>query len=219
MATYSSYLGLKLNAGSDPFLLSDFTGNWGILDASPGVYICTSLTRPAWTAQQAGRTILMTDLEQMSYWTGTSWQDLRDSSPVFAGGSYLNASLSRNSTSNFSLLTYTCARPSALAIIANGVYQCDNRQNQDGWQNLTVDGTDLLTGGYREQIRFEGNSADSGGSPMGANATSIGVMASVTAGTHVLGIKVSVGTYPAPINLAGAKVMAFVALFNSGNSL
>ena len=218
MATTSNYLGLKLNTGTDPFLLADFTSNWGIIDASPGITICTSSTRPSLSAGQAGRVIFMTDLKQLSYWNGTSWQDLRDSAPVFAGGKSLNSSCSKNSTSNFTILNLTTPRPCALAVILTGIYQCDNRQSQDVFQNLTVDGSDVLMGNFREQIRFEGNASDAG-SNAGANATSLGVASSVSAGAHSIGIKVAVGGNSSPVTLVGSKVLAFISLFASSNSL
>ena len=47
--------GLKLNAPTDPFQLSDFVANWQILDASPGTFICTSASRPRSCRTISGR--------------------------------------------------------------------------------------------------------------------------------------------------------------------
>ncbi len=218
MATFSTFLGLKLNQGSDPFLLADFVNNWGIIDASPGTFICTSLTRPSWSAQQAGRMIFMTDLKQLSYWSGTAWQDLRDSVPVFAAGLLLQSSMARNTSPTFTALTFTTPRPCALSIVLTGTYQCDNRQSQDVYQKILVDGTILTMGNFREQIRFEGNAFDAGGQA-GANATSIAVAPSISAGSHTIGIQCDMGSQPTAVTMYGVKVMAFISLFASGNVL
>jgi hypothetical protein len=218
MATYSTFLSLKLNDGSDSFLLSDFISNWEILDGSPGVFVCTSLTRPSWGSAQAGRTIFMTDYKQVSYWNGSSWQDPRDSAPIFAGGSFLNASMARNTSPVFTILTFTTPRPCAVTIILVATYQCSNQQTQDGYQSVVFDGSAVRLGGYREQVRFNGNSADSGGMA-GVTATSIAIIPSAAAGSHTVGIECDIGTYSAPITLIGVKATAMISLYQSGNSL
>ncbi len=219
MATYSTVLGLKLNDQSDPFELSDFVANWQILDSSPGIYICTSVSRPNWGAAQAGRLIFMSDLKQTSYWNGSSWQDLRDSAPVFAGGAYLNTNLSAGSSPTFNLLTFTTSRPCSLAIMMTGTYTHVDAVTQDAWQSILFDGVKQMMGGYREQIRFNGIPNDLNRTA-GANATSLAMIPTVGAGQHKIGIEVDVSSnYPYVINLVGAKVMAFIALYSSGNSL
>src|SRR6185312_8967561 len=124
MATFTTFLGLKVNAGTDAFLLSDFTSNWNTLDANPGVFICTSTTRPSYSSGQAGRIIFMTDLKQLSYWNGSSWQDLRDSAPVFAQGAIFNTSMSAGSSPTFTVCSLTVPRPCSMAIWLSGTYQC-----------------------------------------------------------------------------------------------
>lgn len=219
MATYSTVLGLKLNDQSDPFELSDFVANWQLLDASPGAFICTSTSRPNWGISQKGRLIFMTDLKQLSYWDGAAWQDLRDSAPVFASGSYINTSMNPGGSATFNVLTFTTPRPSALAIFVSGTYQCSNNQNQDAWQSVLFDGVKQTMGGYREQIRFAGNSQDSSNTA-GTNATSMAVIPSVVGGQHKIGIQVDISSaYSTALKLIGVKVMAFIALYSVGNSL
>jgi hypothetical protein len=219
VATFSNYLGLKLNQSTDPFLLSDFIANWDILDASPGTYICTSTTRPSWSAGQAGRLIFMTDLKQTSYWNGTSWQDLRDSVPVFSQGAFFNTSMSAGSSPQFTVCTFTTPRPCSMAIILSGTYQCSNQQNQDAYQSIIYDGAKQNLGSFREQIRFAGNKTDSG-APAGLNVCSLTVVPTVTAGTHHIGLQVDMSSdYSNAITLAGAKVIGLIGLYSSGNSL
>lgn len=219
MATFSTILGLKLNAESDPFQLSDFIANWNVLDASPGIFICTSTSRPNWTSAQAGRLIFMKDLKQLSYWSGTAWSDLRDSAPVFAGGIFVNTECNPGSSSVHTLLTFTTPRPCALSIWLTGTYNCPNNKTQDAWQSISFDGVQQLMGGYREQMRFAGNSGDSSAN-LGQDATSLAVIPSVSAGQHRIGVQVDVSSsYKTAVNLVGAKTIGMISLYASNNSL
>jgi hypothetical protein len=217
VATYSTVLGLKLNQLSDPFELSDFVGNWGILDASPGIFICTSVSRPSWGAAQAGRLIFMTDLKQTSYWSGTSWNDLRDSVPTFAGGTYLDVTCNPSSSGIFSILTFTTPRPCSLAIFASATYNYPNNKTQDLYQSITFDGEAQYMG-YREQLRMSPTGGETGVSA-GDNAISMAMIPTVAAGQHKIGMQVYVGTYNTPITLIGVKTIAMISLFAGGNSL
>jgi hypothetical protein len=220
VATYSTYLGLKLNSATDPFLLSDFIGNWTLLDGSPGVYICTSSSRPSWTAAQAGRLIFMTDWKCLSYWTGTGWADNRDASPVVAGGTYLNASVAKGTTGQWTIISMTLPRTCALAIAVTGTYLCASNQSQDLWQRVLVDGvgsTANQLGGYREQLRFIADPTT--GDSAGMTATSLQVISGITAGSHTVGVAVDIGTHTAPITVIGVKAVAWVAATGAGNSL
>jgi hypothetical protein len=219
VATYSTVLGLKLNDESDPFQLSDFIQNWQTLDASPGIYICTSTSRPSWGTSQAGRLIFMTDLKQVSYWSGTTWNDLRDAAPMFAGGFYLNVSCNPGSTGTFNLLTLTTPRPSSLAIWAGTTYT----YAANGWQNasqaITFDGTASLMGSFQEQVRFAGDPYSTGGTGA-TNATSMTMIPTCTAGQHQIGLRVQVSNnYFTSVNLVGVKVLALISTYASGNSL
>lgn len=220
MATYSTVLGLKLNDESDPFQLSDFTANYQILDQSPGTYICTSTTRPSWGAAQNGRLIFMSDLKQLSYWNNsTGWSDLRDAAPVFAGGYFLDAGLNPGSTSNFSLLTLTTPRPSALAIWATATYTTQSDAWQVVSQAITFDGVPSLMGSFQEQVRFAGDPYNDGGT-VSSSGTSMTMIPSVSAGQHQIGIKTQLShTYFSTVTLQGVKIIALISTFASGNSL
>jgi hypothetical protein len=219
VATYSTILGLKLNSESDPFQLSDFIQNWELLDASPGVFICTSTSRPNWSSSQAGRMIFMTDLKQLSYWSGTTWTDLRNAAPVFAGGTYINKLVNPGSSPTFNILTFTTPRPCAMAIWLSATYNWPNNQTQDGYQVVVFDGVAGFMGGFREQIRFAGNSGDSS-SNTGNNMMSMQVMPSVSAGQHTIGVQPQISSsYKVAVNLVGVKIMAMMAVYASGNVL
>lgn len=218
MATYSNFLGLKLNAPSDPFLLSDFITNWSILDGSPGSFICTSLSRPTWGSSQAGMKIFMTDYKQDQFWTGSTFQDPLNSVPVFAGGSFLDLSMTRNNNYSPNILQFTTSRPAALGIMAVATYNCNNQQTQDAWQSISFDGQTNNLGGFREQIRFAGNNSDASGTA-GVACASIGIAASVAAGLHHVGLVINIGSNSTSLTLVGVKVLAFVGQYSTSNSL
>lgn len=221
MATYSTFLGLKLNSATDPFLLSDFIGNWTILDGSPGVYVCTSSSRPSWTAAQAGRLIFMTDWKCLSYWSGSAWLDCRDAAPVFSAGVYLSASVAKGTTGSWTIISLTCPRTCALAIAVTGTYLVAANANQDVWQRVLVDGagsTANQLGGYREQLRFIANAGVSDNA--GMTATSLQVVTGITPGTHTIGVAADIGAnYNTPVTAIGFKAIAWIAATGAGNSL
>lgn len=73
MTTPSPKLGLALPAQSDPFVTADIKSNWEKIDAAPGSHICTSGTRPKWTAAQAGRKIIETNTGLEWMWNGAKF--------------------------------------------------------------------------------------------------------------------------------------------------
>ena len=78
MASQSRNLGLIVPTTVDDFSTADIAQNWETIDESPGTYICTSTTRPTFTASQPGRFIYEKDTDLEWVWTGTEW---RRSSP------------------------------------------------------------------------------------------------------------------------------------------
>jgi hypothetical protein len=84
MPTASAHLGLAKPLTSDPFLTSDLFTNLGILDQFPGVYICTSGTRPTWGVAQTGMAIYETDTTLSWRWSGTAWGRTAGKGPLGA---------------------------------------------------------------------------------------------------------------------------------------
>lgn len=76
MPTTTNRLGLLKHTGSEPFAIEDYQYNWDTLDESPGIFVCTSATRPTWGNGQSGRIILETDSLLLWRWTGTAWARL-----------------------------------------------------------------------------------------------------------------------------------------------
>lgn len=65
----------KPGGGTHPWSMDEYTTNLDTIDASPGVLICTSSTRPvSWAAAQAGREIYESDTKLLWRWTGTYFE-------------------------------------------------------------------------------------------------------------------------------------------------
>lgn len=78
MSVLSTRLALKRPVGADPFLVQDYYDNLTLLDGYPGIYICTSGSRPAgWGAAHSGMHIWETDTELLWRWNGTAWRRSR----------------------------------------------------------------------------------------------------------------------------------------------
>jgi hypothetical protein len=73
LPTPSARLGLLKPSEADPFVTDDIAANWQKLDDYPGVYVCTSSSRPAWTTPQAGMLISETDTGLLWRWSGSAW--------------------------------------------------------------------------------------------------------------------------------------------------
>lgn len=72
--TPTSKLGLPQWNGTDLFSRVEFNSLMTQLDSTPGVYVCSSTTRPTLTAGQAGRLIYQTDTNSLYEWTGSAWR-------------------------------------------------------------------------------------------------------------------------------------------------
>lgn len=217
MATYSTMLNLKLNAPADPFLLSDFVSNFDILDANPGVFICTSASRPSYGAGQAGRIIFMTDLKQLSYWTGSTWADLRDSVPVFGGGTYINQAISAGASPNFQAVNLVTPRPCAMAIVLSATYSVPVQAGVEFYQQITFDGNSQMFGGYREHYQIADLPAVE---PTICSITSLAVIPSVASGSHTIGVLVQLtNTFSTALTIVGVKAFGLIGTYSASNSL
>jgi hypothetical protein len=218
MSTLSTKLQLKLNDGSDPFLRSDFTSNWGILDGSPGNYICTSDTKPTWGSGQAGRRIFLTDEKRAQYWDGSAFQEERASTPFFAGGAVFNATISKNSAPLYSVLTFTTGRPCSIMVIMNATMSCDSQHTQSVGLRVNYDGADQLMGAYTDNTRFTGNTSDTT-SDAQITTSAIAGVATVSKGAHTIRAKIITGTYNTSVVLNGVKLFVIMGLYNGSQSL
>jgi hypothetical protein len=217
VSTLTPKIGLKRPDGTDPFLRNDFVTNWNALDATPGVYICDSTTKPVWGTAQAGRMIFMTDYKQVQYWDGTTWNDERTAVPMFAGGAVFDATIGKSATPTYNIVTFTTPRPCTLAVFMQATISCDSQHTQDIYFRINFDNTDVLLGAYSDAIRFTGNSSDtSADAKMTVPAMAV---INCTKGTHSLKGKVIVGAYNTSVTVRGIKTIGLIGLYASSNSL
>lgn len=217
MSTLTPRMSLKRPDDTDPFLTTDFVSNYNILDAAPGAHICTSTTRPSWGSAQAGRTVFLTDYKCFQYWDGSAWQNERGAAGMFAGGSIFNATISKNTSVTYNLLTISTPRPCTLAIFMNATISCDSRFNQDVYGRIVFDGGDVLLGAYSDALRFTGNSADTS-ADMKLTMTMLGTV-TASAGSHTIGGKITTGTYNTSVVLRGMKTIGMLGIYASNQIL
>lgn len=75
MPAYTPRLGLAKIVAADLVDLDlTFGYNPDILDKMPGVYVCTSTTRPVWAVNQSGSSIWETDTKLMWTWNGAAFE-------------------------------------------------------------------------------------------------------------------------------------------------
>lgn len=118
MSTRTSKLSLiSSNVATDPFKQSDFVDNWATLDANPGLYICTSKTRPTWGAPQKGRGIIETDTWRQLLWSGSAWKEPLVAPGVWAFEGDPGQTLGPGTTVNWTMGTIDVTRPCVLTII------------------------------------------------------------------------------------------------------
>jgi hypothetical protein len=208
---------LKRNDGTDPFLRQDFVDNWNKLDAAPGVHICDSTTRPTWGSSQAGRLIWLTDWKQFQFWDGSAWNNPRQSVPFFAGGAIFDATVGKNATPLYNVVNFTTPQPTTLAIMMSTTVSCDSRFTQDVYFRINVDGGDLLLGAYSDALRFTGKSDDTS-ADMKLTVTAL-AQTTVTAGSHSLKGKFTIGTYNTSVVIRGIKTLALLGTYNSSQVL
>ena len=217
MSTLTTRLGLKRPDDTDPFQTQDFVDNYNLLDAAPGVHVCTSATRPSWSAAQAGRTVFLTDWKCFQYWDGSAWQNERAAAGMFSGGAVFDATMSKNAVSTYNLVNFTTPRSCSLAVMMNVTASCDSRFSQSVYGRIVFDGGDTLLGGYSDVMRFTGNADDTSSDAI-MTMTMLGLV-NVSAGAHTLGGKITIGTYNSSIILRGMKTVAVLGVHASNQIL
>lgn len=217
MSTLSPRLGLKRPDDTDPFVTQDFVDNYNILDAAPGIHVCTSTTRPTWGSGQAGRVIFVTDWKQLQYWSGSAWQDERTATGMFASGAVFDATVAKSTNATYNLINLTSPRPASLAIMLSLTVTCDVRFSQNITASILYDSTDVLLGGYADAMRFTGNTAESSADAQ-QSVTMLGLVP-MTAGSHTIGGRVSVGNYNTSVVVRGLKAVAVMGTYASNQIL
>lgn len=189
MSTTSQHLGLKIPDGSDPFLRTDFVQNYTTLDSYPGVFICTSTTRPSWGSSQNGMMILETDTRRNLVWNGTTWREMLTSPAVWYGSLRINTWLNHGTTLSNTVGTFTVNRPGSLITFATTELEFPIAGNAACNVRCVIDGVDSNWDGssYGEFARTNFSGTPNPSVNWTNTMTSMGFR-NVSSGSHSIGI-------------------------------
>lgn len=189
MSGTTTRLGLKTPADPDPFLTSDFTDNYQLLDSYPGVFVCTSGTLPAWGAPQAGQLVFCTDTRTVLEWNGSGWQEPLAAPAGWNLATAIGTSISSSSSATFSVGTFTSTRAGHALAVVQVDFQPPNANTavlMYGWP--IINGSSFGTQYNWGQNGTTGSSSSFGGSRVSMITTGI---APVVAGSNSVSVYVN----------------------------
>jgi len=100
-------------------LVSELNDNTNILDANPGVFICTSTTRPS--APFEGQHIYETDTENHMVRVGSAWEFLSSTSAPYRVATGIVTVAVNNSNSGTGAISFPAGRFSVAPVLTLGV--------------------------------------------------------------------------------------------------
>lgn len=218
MTTTSPKLGLTLPTTTDPFKTADIAANWSKIDGSPGVFPCTSSTRPTWGTAQVGRTIVETDTHRILQWTGTAWQE-----PAVAVGEWgfsadPNSTLGPNAKATYTLGTINVQRPCTALIIHT--IRAEFRPFMTQWLSSSpqIDGVTMLLGSHGAALQWADLSAATS-TAYDSRYASCFAHATLAPGSHTVSCNVLTGpTAGASIWLNTIQTVLLITSGNGGTS-
>jgi hypothetical protein len=192
VATFTSRMGYKKPDGSDPFLRTDYTDLLDTLDANPGSLVCTSTSHPSWAAGQAGRSIYETDTRRVLWWDGTSFKETLIAPSSWTASAAVNATYPTSTNNSLTVGSITTTRAGVLTVWLEAVlgFQASST-DQSITVSCLIDGTssDVSGGQYETQASMSGASVSY------RSVLAMGSRA-ISAGTHTVGIRVTIGSGP-----------------------
>jgi hypothetical protein len=187
-------MGLKIPDGSDPFLRTDFVQNYNTQDKYPGVWICTSTTRPSWGSAQTGMMIMETDTRRNMLWTGTTWREMLTGPAVWYGSMRPQVMVGSGTFVTYVVGTFTVNRPGSLLGITTTEHALPCRGYTGATTRVMIDGADANFDGPNQHGEYVEsnfpNTSTFGTDRWYQTVCSLGVR-NISAGTHSVGIRVS----------------------------
>ena len=128
MPSNTDRMGLMVHTLGDKFRIQDYADNWQLLDDFPGIYICTSSTRPTWDVNQEGMTIYEVDTHLYWTWSGSAWE--RWIAQGWIGGDEVNSDVATSSTTYVEAISVEVevadgGRRHLITVHAPGVYSTE----------------------------------------------------------------------------------------------
>lgn len=200
-------MGLKTFDSSDPFLRQDFNDNASKLDASPGVFLCTSASRPAWGASQAGMRIYESDTRRELVWTGTAWREVLTAPPAWSGYIRPNVSLSNDAHVYYKMATFNVTRPGSLFITLVAELACQSIYGMQATLRPQMDGNDCQVGDSGSFVRMEQVHTSGNGWSRHPVITALGLH-TVGVGSHNFGTHF----YTTPDNTSAHGTMSLISV-------
>ena len=213
MSTFTPRLQLKRNDGSDPFKRQDFTDNWNKLDAAPGVTPCTSTSRPAWGAAQAGRAILETDTRCEYVWSGTAWLPILTATSAWVLGVNPSATIAKGAQVTYTLGTITTSRPGTLLVDLTGIMACLDTTQQ---QVSLIPYVNNAAINNQSQGLIQWTGSNNNGSYNDYRTTNCKGWKAVAPGTHTIQARVAVGTL-STLSIIAYRLSASITLINENS--
>ena len=118
MSGTTTRLGLKTPADPDPFLTIDFVNNLQTIESYPGVFVCTSTTKPSWAAAQAGQLIYCTDTRNLLAWSGSAWFDPLVAPSAWNLSAGISSSISSGASGSWSLGSFSSTRAGTALVLS-----------------------------------------------------------------------------------------------------
>lgn len=161
MTTTSDRLGIEKPTETDDFDVDELAENWQKVDDHPGVFICTSGSRPAWGAPHEGMLIYEQDRDLYWSWTGSVFE--RAWPKGHLGGTRRTADLSTTSTTPAVLVSRVATVPTGGRRIQITV-SWGEIENDMGQSRLSIsrDGVDIVSWHQQDAVGADGEG--SGGS-------------------------------------------------------
>lgn len=192
MTTKSPKLGLIVPTTTDQFKTADIAANWNTIDGSPGIFPCTSSTRPTWGSSQVGRYIVETDTHRLLQWTGTAWQEPAVAVGEWGFDSEPNATLAPNAKVVYTMGTINVQRPCTVLIIHTVRAQFRPYLSQWLVSAPQVDGKTVLLGSHGADLQWADLSSASS-TAFDTRAAIVFAHATLAPGSHTIQSIVTTG--------------------------
>lgn len=138
MPTSSARLGIAKPTTADDFDTAELAANWQLVDDHPGIFICTSGTRPSWGANQDGMQIYETDTDLYWRWDGAAFA--RTAAKGYLAGTSRTTNVTENAGVPITILSQAVTVPTGGRKTQIVFSWASSVGDGAAWVTLTYDG-------------------------------------------------------------------------------